>query len=71
MCKDLKHIISYRFKAGSVGNGPGCGFWLNSWRTWLFFIRGAIPMLERWLSNLLARTFEGRHSKGIAKTVTK
>ena len=71
MCKDLKHIVSYRFKTGSVGNGPGCGFWLSSWRTWLFFIRGAIPLLERWLSNLLARTFEGRHSKGIAKTVTK
>ena len=28
-------------------------------------------MLERWLGNLLARQFEGRHSKGIAKTVTK
>ena len=28
-------------------------------------------MLERWLGNLLARQFEGRHSKGVAKTVTK
>ena len=28
-------------------------------------------MLERWLGNLLARQFEGRHSKGIAKTITK
>ena len=27
--------------------------------------------MERWLGNLLARQFEGRHSKGIAKTVTK
>jgi hypothetical protein len=27
--------------------------------------------LERWLGNLLARQFEGRHSKGVAKTVTK
>eukprot|EP00953_Heterococcus_sp_UTEX-ZZ885_P010859 6314-Heterococcus_DN1.PRE.5 len=25
----------------------------------------------RWLGNLLARQFEGRHSKGVAKTVTK
>ena len=28
-------------------------------------------MLERWLGNLLSRQFEGRHSKGVAKTVTK
>lgn len=41
------------------------------WRVWLFFMRGIIPLLERWLGNLLARQFEGRHSKGIAKTVTK
>ena len=32
---------------------------------------GIVPLLERWLGNLLARQFEGRHSKGIAKTVTK
>ena len=30
-----------------------------------------VPLLERWLGNLLARQFEGRSSKGIAKTVTK
>uniref|UniRef100_A0A1I8F895 JAB_MPN domain-containing protein n=1 Tax=Macrostomum lignano TaxID=282301 RepID=A0A1I8F895_9PLAT len=29
------------------------------------------PLLERWLGNLLSRQFEGRHSKGIAKNVTK
>ena len=38
---------------------------------WLFFLRGVVPLLERWLGNLLARQFEGRHSKGVAKTVTK
>ena len=38
---------------------------------WIFFLRGIIPLLERWLGNLLARQFEGRHSKGVAKTVTK
>jgi pre-mRNA-processing factor 8 len=27
--------------------------------------------LERWLGNLLARQFEGRQSKGVAKTVSK
>ena len=41
------------------------------WRVWLFFLRGVVPLLERWLGNLLARQFEGRQSKGVAKTVTK
>ena len=27
MCKDLKHLIYYRFNTGPVGKGPGCGFW--------------------------------------------
>lgn len=70
-CKDLKHLIYYRFNAGPVGKGPGCGFWAPAWRVWLFFLRGIIPLLERWLGNLLSRQFEGRHSKGVAKTVTK
>ncbi|CAN9381725.1 unnamed protein product [Alternaria alternata] len=61
-CKDLKHLIYYRFNSGPVGKGPGCGFWAPAWRVWLFFMRGIIPLLERWL---------GRHSKGVAKTVTK
>ena len=26
-------------------------------------MRGITPLLERWLGNLLARQFEGRHSK--------
>ncbi|OBZ69154.1 hypothetical protein A0H81_10934 [Grifola frondosa] len=34
-------------------------------------MRGIVPLLERWLGNLLARQFEGRNSEGIAKTVTK
>ena len=71
MCKDLKHLIYYRFNTGPVGKGPGCGFWAPGWRVWLFFLRGIVPLLERWLGNLLARQFEGRSSKGIAKTVTK
>lgn len=71
MCKDLKHVIYYRFNTGSVGKGPGCGFWAPGWRVWLFFLRGIVPLLERWLGNLLARQFEGRKSKGTAKTVTK
>eukprot|EP01053_Blabericola_migrator_P006065 Blabericola_migrator_1__6064@NODE_305_length_10106_cov_125_059269_g249_i0_p1_GENE_NODE_305_length_10106_cov_125_059269_g249_i0NODE_305_length_10106_cov_125_059269_g249_i0_p1_ORF_typecomplete_len2341_score504_88PROCN/PF08083_11/2_2e159PRP8_domainIV/PF12134_8/1_4e132U6snRNA_bdg/PF10596_9/3_4e100U6snRNA_bdg/PF10596_9/18PRO8NT/PF08082_11/9_4e89U5_2snRNA_bdg/PF10597_9/8_2e76PROCT/PF08084_11/6_3e46RRM_4/PF10598_9/1_9e43GIIM/PF08388_11/0_059_NODE_305_length_10106_cov_125_059269_g249_i0304210064 len=71
MCKDLKHLIYYRFNTGPVGKGPGCGFWAPGWRVWIFFLRGVLPLLERWLGNLLARQFEGRVSKGVAKTVTK
>ena len=69
--QDLKHLIYYRFNTGSVGKGPGVGFWAPMWRVWLFFLRGIVPLLERWLGNLLARQFEGRQSKGIAKTITK
>lgn len=71
MCKDIKHVIYYRFNTGPVGKGPGCGFWAPGWRVWLFFLRGIVPLLERWLGNLLARQFEGRQSKGVASTITK
>ena len=71
MCKDLKHLIYCRFNTGPVGKGPGVGFWAPSWRVWLFFLRGITPLMERWLGNLLARQFEGRHSKAQAKNVTK
>jgi pre-mRNA-processing factor 8 len=71
MCKDLKHVIYYRFNTGPVGKGPGVGVWTPGWRVWLFFLRGIVPLLERWLGNLLSRQFEGRVSKGIAATVTK
>ena len=40
MCKDLKHLIYYRFNTGPVGKGPGCGVWAPGWRVWLFFLRG-------------------------------
>ena len=48
-CKDLKHVLYYRFNVGPVGKGPGNGFWICSWRVWLFFLRGIVPLLERWL----------------------
>ena len=70
-CKDLKHLIYYRFNTGPVGKGPGVGFWAPSWRVWMFFLRGITPLIERWLGNLLARQFEGRHSKSHATNVTK
>ncbi|KAI3630235.1 hypothetical protein MIR68_011670 [Amoeboaphelidium protococcarum] len=68
-CKDLKHVIYSRFNQ-SIGKGPGVGFWAPMWRVWLSFLRGIMPLLERWLGNLLARQFEGRQYGG-AKTVTK
>jgi len=71
MCKDLKHVIYYRFNTGPVGKGPGVGFWAPGWRVWVFMLRGTVPLLERWLGNMLARNFEGRRSNNIAKTVTK
>jgi pre-mRNA-processing factor 8 len=72
MCKDLKHVIYYRFNTGAVGKGPGVGFWHPMWRVWLFFLRGIIPLLERWLGNLLARQFEGRNtSSKVPHTITK
>jgi hypothetical protein len=42
MCKDLKHLIYYRFNTGPVGKGPGVGFWQPGWRVWLFFMRGPL-----------------------------
>ena len=70
-CKDLKHVIYYRFNSGPVGKGPGVGFWGPSWRVWIFFLRGVTPLLERWLGNLLARQFEGRSGRTGGKSVTK
>ncbi|KAL6450089.1 PRP8 Pre-mRNA-splicing factor 8 [Candida maltosa Xu316] len=69
-CKDLKHIVYSRFNK-VIGKGPGCGFWQPAWRVWLFFLRGIIPLLERWLGNLIARQFEGRRQNDVAKTITK
>ncbi|KAJ2113761.1 pre-mRNA-splicing factor 8, partial [Coemansia sp. RSA 921] len=63
--------IYYRFNTGPVSKGPGVGFWAPGWRVWLFFLRGIVPLLERWLGNLLARQFEGRNSKGVVKSLTK
>jgi len=50
--------------------GPGCGFWAPGWRVWVLFMLG-MRRMEHWLDNLPSRQFEGRHSTGVAKTVTK
>ncbi|GMM59078.1 U4/U6-U5 snRNP complex subunit [Maudiozyma humilis] len=68
-CKDLKHVVYYRFNK-IIGKGPGCGFWQPAWRVWIFFLRGTIPLLERWLGNLLSRQFEGRVNE-VVKSTTK
>lgn len=68
--KDLKHVVYSKFNK-VIGKGPGCGFWQPAWRVWIFFMRGIIPILERWLGNLLSRQFEGRQSKEVTKTITK
>lgn len=69
-CKDLKHVVYANFN-DMIGKGPGCGFWQPALRIWLNFMRGIIPLLERWLGNLIARQFEGRRSNDVVKTVTK
>ncbi|RLV89289.1 Pre-mRNA-splicing factor 8 [Spathaspora sp. JA1] len=69
-CKDLKHLVYYKFNK-IIGKGPGCGFWQPAWRVWIFFLRGIVPLLERWLGNLIARQFEGRRANDVAKTITK
>ena len=56
MTKDLKHLIYYRFNTGPVGKGPGCGFWAPGWRVWLFFMRGIVPLLERWYFPITIRS---------------
>ncbi|KAG9389487.1 PROCN (NUC071) domain [Carpediemonas membranifera] len=48
-----------------------CGFWAPMWRVWVAFLRGITPLLERWLGNLLARTFEGRDNSQTGQRVTK
>ncbi|EAY02411.1 pre-mRNA processing 8 protein homolog PRP8 [Trichomonas vaginalis G3] len=70
-CKDLKHVLYSRFNTGEVGKGPGVGFWGPMWRVWVFFMRGSIPLMERWLGSRVAREYEGRFSKRLPSTVTK
>jgi len=71
ICKDLKHIIYYRFNTGDIGKGPGVGFWVPVWRVWIYFLRGITPLLENWINNLLFRQFIGRIKHKTAKSLTK
>ena len=49
MCKDLKHLIYYRFNTGPVGKGPGVGFWAPGWRVWIFVLRGECHWVDAML----------------------
>nr|BAS01665.1 splicing factor PRP8 [Lotharella vacuolata] len=71
ICKDLKHLIYYRFNTSDIGKGPGVGFWIPTWRVWLYFLRGITPLLENWINNLLVRQFIGRTKHKIAKSLSK
>ncbi|GIQ85078.1 pre-mRNA-processing-splicing factor 8, partial [Kipferlia bialata] len=72
-CKDLKHVIYYKFNSGALKGvkGPGVGIWQPAWRVWVQFLRGMSPLLERYLGNLLSRTFEGRKTRDVVHGVTK
>lgn len=39
MCKDVKHVIYYRFNTGPVGKGPGVGIWAPGWRVLAFLLK--------------------------------
>lgn len=49
-----------------------CSYWhrLLSWASTSFLGAGVVPLLERWLGNLLARQFEGRVSDPAARFFT-
>ena len=59
--KHCKHIDQIFKKINLQKRGKFyCGNWTPLWRVWVFFLRGIFPLLERWLSNLLVRFFNGR-----------
>ena len=64
------NLLLFQFNTGQVSKGLGYDFWAPGWRVWLFFMRGVVPLLERWLDNL-AQQFKGCNSKGITKMVMK
>ena len=69
--RNLKHLIYHRFNSGEVQKGPGTGFWAPAWRTCMGFMRGMVPLLHRFLHNLVSRMFEGRKHRASAHRITK
>nr|UXY87508.1 splicing factor Prp8 [Cryptomonas sp.] len=60
ICKSIKQILNNKVNENDRRKYSGFGFWAPTWRIWLFFLRGTVPVLQRWLSNLLSRHFYGR-----------
>ncbi|MFN9903545.1 MAG: hypothetical protein ACK55Z_33180, partial [bacterium] len=51
--------------------GPGFGFWAPVWKVWVFFLRGIVPIQERWIANLLSRHLYGRRYSRKSLSFTK
>lgn len=60
ICKSIKKIFYEKFYEFPIPKGPGFGFWVPVWKVWIFFLRGMVPIQERWISNLLTRHLYGR-----------
>jgi pre-mRNA-processing factor 8 len=64
--------VDFGLRVGVFGYSSCAGLF-HSWKDGEFHVQGCLSSIYRVfrLGNLLARQFEGRNSKGIAKTVTK
>ena len=71
MCKSIKKILYKKFYDFPVPLGPGFGFWAPVWKVWVFFLRGMVPIQERWIANLLSRHLYGRRYSRKSLSVTK
>ena len=66
---EARHLLSLQY--WSCWQGSRCRLLGPRLARLAFLHAWYCMLLERWLGNLLACQFEGRNSKGIAKTVTK
>ena len=71
ICKNIKKILYEKFYEYPVSKGPGFGFWSPVWKVWVFFIKGMVPVQERWLANLLSRHLNGRKYSKKSFSITK
>ena len=71
ICKAIKKIFYEKFYTFSVPTGPGFGCWPPVWKVWVYYLRGMVPVQERWISNLLSRHFHGRRYSRKTFSATK
>jgi len=71
ICKSIKKILYKKFYDFPVPLGPGFGFWAPVWKVWVFFLRGIVPIQERWIANLLSRHLYGRRYSRKSLSFTK